>query len=106
MAIKAIKTNGYRGPGTKFAYMPPGEYTAGSVLDIVGGVIPQKLADYLVEIGNAEVVETAELIAADLAPVGQSPEMDHSPSDEADQPAPKSRKRTTTRRKTTAQKDE
>lgn len=49
-----IGTNGYCGPSTGFAFLPPGEYEVG------GEQVSEALANYLLEIGLAWAVEYAE----------------------------------------------
>lgn len=54
--MKRIGTNGYRGPLTGNAYLPPGEYTVGDTLDIGAGLVSAELAAYMVGIDLAWVL--------------------------------------------------
>lgn len=58
--ITKIHTDGYRSQLTNNRYLAPGMYRVGGPLDIPGGVVPLKLARYLVGIGKAEIVATTE----------------------------------------------
>lgn len=51
--VTRIGTNGYRGPGTGYGYLPPGEYEVG------GEQVSETLAAYLLSIGLAWPVEHA-----------------------------------------------
>ena len=55
MAIAEIEHKGYRGPLTNNLFLPPGKYTVGDRLDIVARIVPDELARYLVETGQAVV---------------------------------------------------
>lgn len=53
--LTRIGTNGYRGPGTEFQFLPAGEYEVGTTLSIAEHTVPRKMAEYLVSIGLAWV---------------------------------------------------
>ena len=55
--ITKITTRGYSGPGTQFQYMPPGELTVADETSVGQMTVTEELADYLVGIGIAQVIE-------------------------------------------------
>jgi hypothetical protein len=58
--IKKIHTNGYQGGPHKVPYLPPGEYAVGRRLDIGKRIVTSQIAEYMVGIELARVIERAE----------------------------------------------
>ena len=62
-----IEHTGYRGPLTHGQYLPPGTYSVGDHLDIGHQMVPDELARYLLETGQATVaLEKAEELLTHL----------------------------------------
>ncbi len=63
MPIAEIEHQGYRSPATDHRYLPPGRYTVGNHLDVAACIVPDELARYLVETGQATVTQEKPDIA-------------------------------------------
>lgn len=55
--LRAIQTDGYRGAPSGNEYIPPGEYLVAESQDLPAGVLARALAQYMVAIGKAIVVD-------------------------------------------------
>lgn len=72
MAMAEIEHTGYRGPLTNNLFLPAGKYTVGNELNIPLRIVPDELARYLVDTGQA----TMTLEKADGLPISEAVEVE------------------------------
>ena len=82
--IAEIKHQGYRGPLTNNLFLPAGTYTVGNELNIALRIVPDDLARYLVETGQATVtlekaeqppVITFDPLTVEIPPAEETPDV-------------------------------